>query len=122
MPSQSVRCSMTSRIASGTRSSASAGRQPPLPDVAGAVLSQPAQGAPDHGEARGAVVDAGVVAPRYHELPGDILARRGELAAAREEYSLALSGSGAGIVDPDVVRMKLDALGGTADAAETGDS
>ena len=66
--------------------------------------------------------DAGVFAPRYHELRGDILARRGELAAAREEYTLALGGSEAGIVDPDAVRMKLDALGGTTDATETGDS
>jgi predicted negative regulator of RcsB-dependent stress response len=66
--------------------------------------------------------EAGVFAPRYHELRGDILARRGELAAAREEYTLALSGSEVGIVDPDAVRMKLDALGGTTDATETGDS
>ena len=64
---------------------------------------------------------AGVFAPRYHEPRGDILVRRGEIAAAREEYTLALGGDAAGIVDPNAVRMKLDALGGTA-VAESGES
>jgi predicted negative regulator of RcsB-dependent stress response len=64
---------------------------------------------------------AGVFAPRYHELRGDILARRGEVAAAREEYTLALGGGDVGIVDANAVQMKLDALGGAA-VAETGES
>lgn len=67
--------------------------------------------------------DAGVFAPRYHELRGDILTRRGETAAAREEYTLALAGTEPGIVDREAVQIKLDALGrGQAPAAEEGDS
>ncbi len=54
---------------------------------------------------------AGAFAPRYHELRGDILARRGEIAAAREEYGLALENAEAGVIDAQAVRLKLDALG-----------
>lgn len=54
---------------------------------------------------------AGVFTGRFHELRGDILADRGETAAAREEYGLALAIASAGVVDAQAVRLKLDALG-----------
>lgn len=54
---------------------------------------------------------AGVFAARYHELRGDILAARGESAAAREEYGLALESAEVGTVDAEAVRLKRDALG-----------
>jgi predicted negative regulator of RcsB-dependent stress response len=66
--------------------------------------------------------DAGVFAARYHELRGDILARRGEIAAAREEYGLALETASAGIVDAASVQIKLEALGAGVAAEAGGES
>ncbi len=54
---------------------------------------------------------AGVFAPRFHELRGDVFAGRGEIEAAREEYTLALAAGSPDVVDTQVVQFKLDALG-----------
>jgi predicted negative regulator of RcsB-dependent stress response len=64
--------------------------------------------------------NAGVFAARYHELRGDILAQRGEVAAAREEYGLALETAEAGVVDAETVRLKRDALGDAEGAGGQG--
>ena len=63
---------------------------------------------------------AGVFAPRYHELRGDVLVARGETTAAREEYVTALAGAEQGIVNRQSVQRKLDALGGN-EASEAGE-
>lgn len=63
---------------------------------------------------------AGAFAAAFHELRGDILARRGETDAAREEYRVALESPGADVIDAGAVQLKLDALGGGA-AGEAGD-
>lgn len=57
---------------------------------------------------------AGSFAPRFHEVRGDVLAARGESAAATEEYRLALDSVSDGIIDRNVVRLKLEALGESA--------
>jgi predicted negative regulator of RcsB-dependent stress response len=54
---------------------------------------------------------AGSFAPRFHELRGDVLVARGERQAASEEYRLALEGTDEGVIDRQMVRMKLEALG-----------
>ena len=65
---------------------------------------------------------AGVFAPRFHELRGDVFASRGETEAAREEYTLALAGGEPDVVDLQVVQFKLDALGDAAAGAGDEDS
>ncbi len=54
--------------------------------------------------------------PAFAELRGDVLATRGEAAAARQAYLEALQGLGETAPNRAVVRMKLDDLG----QAETG--
>lgn len=65
---------------------------------------------------------AGVFAPRFHELRGDVFASRGETEAAREEYALALAGGAADVIDIQVVQYKLDALGAAPAGSAEGDS
>lgn len=65
---------------------------------------------------------AGVFAPRFHELRGDIFAGRGETEAAREEYTLALAAGSPDVLDTQVVQFKLDALGNPAIEAADGES
>lgn len=63
---------------------------------------------------------APAVDPRIDELEGDVLAGKGDAAAAREAYRRALDASapdrGTPLVDADYVRLKLDALGPAAEA------
>jgi predicted negative regulator of RcsB-dependent stress response len=66
--------------------------------------------------------DAGIFAPKFHELRGDIFAGRGEVEAAREEYALALADASGGVVDTQVIQFKLDALGGPAASDSQEDS
>jgi len=66
--------------------------------------------------------DAGIFAPKFHELRGDIFADRGEVEAAREEYVLALADGAGGVVDTQVIQFKLDALGGPAASDSQEDS
>jgi len=64
---------------------------------------------------------AGVFAPRFHELRGDIFAGRGEVEGAREEYTLALAAGSPDVFDTQVVQFKLDALGApVSEAADEG--
>ncbi|CAN5262704.1 hypothetical protein BH24PSE2_BH24PSE2_19230 [soil metagenome] len=64
-------------------------------------------------------VDEGRFAPLYAELRGDILAARGDTAGARAAYQRALESADPGIVDRNLVQMKLDgiATAAMADAA-----
>ena len=48
------------------------------------------------------------------ELKGDIYTQQGELAKAREEYALALSESQASTGNYEILEMKLDSVGNTA--------
>ncbi len=56
------------------------------------------------------VADEGEFKPRYHEVRGDIHFARGDAAAARQEYQLALAASRPGIIDRPLLQMKLDDL------------
>jgi len=75
---------------------------------------QSAQGEHDAALATLRGAQAPSVDPRIAELEGDVLAAKGDVAAAREAYARALaeaSGAAAtGLVDADYVQLKLDAL------------
>jgi len=75
---------------------------------------QNAQGEHDAALATLRSAQAPSVDPRVAELEGDVLAAKGEAAAAREAYERALAeASGAtatGLVDAEYVQLKLDAL------------
>jgi predicted negative regulator of RcsB-dependent stress response len=64
---------------------------------------------------------AGSFAPRFHEIRGDVLVAQGEREAASEEYRLALETTDDGIIDRQMVRMKLEALG-SASGDDAGDA
>jgi len=80
---------------------------------------QNAQGQHDAALATLRAVGAPAVDARIDELEGDVLAAKGDVAAAREAYERALAAAAepgaTGLVDADYVRLKLDAL--AADAA-----
>lgn len=58
-------------------------------------------------------VTSGAFAAAFREVEGDVLAARGESAAARDAYRKALESTGAsGAIDEDFVQLKLEALGG----------
>ncbi|HET7203108.1 MAG TPA: tetratricopeptide repeat protein [Steroidobacteraceae bacterium] len=58
---------------------------------------------------------AGAFAPVFHEVRGDVLAAKGDVAGARQAYDAALAGSGApgdgAAIDTQYVELKRDALG-----------
>lgn len=54
------------------------------------------------------VENTGAFAPRYHAVRGDAQLQLGELEAARDEYELALATDTPGIVDRNLLQMKLD--------------
>lgn len=56
------------------------------------------------------VEDAGAFSARYSELRGDIAVARGDWATARSEYETALSDLGAGLVNRELVEIKLNDL------------
>jgi predicted negative regulator of RcsB-dependent stress response len=58
---------------------------------------------------------AGAFQARFHEIRGDALASRGEMRAASEEYELALQGAAEGVIDPQAVQLKMEALDVPAD-------
>ncbi|MGH8496746.1 MAG: YfgM family protein [Gammaproteobacteria bacterium] len=60
----------------------------------------------------------GRFAPLYAHVRGDIFVAESNLAAARDAYRKALAGGEPGVVDRNLVQMKLDALGGSADEPE----
>lgn len=53
---------------------------------------------------------AGAFLARFHEVRGDVLARRGESPAAFEEYQQALDSAAEGVVDRQAIRLKMDSL------------
>lgn len=60
---------------------------------------------------------AGSFAPLFHEVRGDVLAAKGDAAAARREYDAALAAAGtadAPMLDRAYVELKRDALAATA--------
>ncbi len=73
----------------------------------------------DTGQARELlqVAEVGDFAARYNVVRGDIELASGDEAAARLEYQQALATSAVGVVDRNMVQMKLDALG-VEDTAE----
>lgn len=56
------------------------------------------------------VEDAGAFSARYSELRGDIAVARGDWATARSEYETAISDLGAGLVNRELVEIKLNDL------------
>jgi predicted negative regulator of RcsB-dependent stress response len=68
------------------------------------------------------VAKAGSFAPMYHEIRGDILAAKGDAAAARKEYDAALAADNTGegaAIDVQYVELKRDALATVAAADAT---
>ena len=65
-------------------------------------------------------VDEGGFAALYAALRGDIHVARDDVEAARAAYRRALAIDAPGIIDRNVVQMKLDALGSGAEAGEAG--
>ena len=69
------------------------------------------------------VEKAGAFAPLFHDIRGDVLAVKGDTAAARQQYESALAAASAAgstgepIIDVQYVRLKLDALPPAAPAA-----
>lgn len=62
---------------------------------------------------------AGAFAPLYHEIRGDVLAAKGDAAAARQEYDAALAApgnTGDPTLDRAYVELKRDALPGATTA------
>lgn len=58
-------------------------------------------------------VDAGAFGPVLLEIEGDVLAARDDSQGALEAYRKALAGgSGSGVVDEDLLRLKIEALEG----------
>ena len=63
---------------------------------------------------------AGSFAPLFHEVRGDVLAAKGDAAAARKEYDAALAAAGTAgdqTLDRAYVELKRDALPGAMSAA-----
>ncbi|MCC5794522.1 MAG: tetratricopeptide repeat protein [Chromatiales bacterium] len=56
------------------------------------------------------VSDPGVFAARFHQVRGDAQVLRGDAAAARREYELALGADQDGLLDRNFVQAKLDQL------------
>lgn len=86
---------------------------------------QSAQGQHDAALATLRAAGAPAVDARIDELEGDVLAAKGDVAAARQAYERALALAGeagpVGLVDADYVRLKLDALAsGAAPQAAAG--
>jgi predicted negative regulator of RcsB-dependent stress response len=70
------------------------------------------------------VAEAGSFAPLYHEIRGDVLAAKGDAAAARQEYDSALAAGTAAnaaegpALDTQYIELKRDALGAPAALTE----
>ena len=56
------------------------------------------------------VEDAGAFSARYSELRGDIAVARGDWSTARSEYEIAISDLGAGVVNRELIEIKLNDL------------
>lgn len=96
------------RVADGSR-------DPQLRQVAQTRLARVLAEQGKHDEAL-AVLDvakAGAFAPVYHDIRGDVLAAKGDAAAARKEYETALASDNTGegpAIDTRYVELKRDAL------------
>ena len=81
---------------------------------------QQAQGKYDAALATLDDANAPAVAATVSELRGDVLLAKGDRAAARTAYQEALDGAGAdtGLVDPQVLKLKIDELSTAAGAGQ----
>jgi predicted negative regulator of RcsB-dependent stress response len=97
-------------------------KDPELALVARLRLARVESGAGRHDAALKLLDEAGspAIGPRLDELRGDILLARGDREAALAAYEkarVAATGAGAeGLVDPDTLGLKIDALSGPAPA------
>lgn len=63
--------------------------------------------------------EAGGFAPAFAEVRGDLLLDRGDRAGALAAYREAAAAEQAGLVDAELLQLKIDSLGGTAGQATT---
>ncbi len=84
---------------------------------------QLAQDRPDEALATLGGTSAGAFAPRFDEIRGDALLRKGDTARALAAYRAALAGTEPGVTDPGLLQLKLNELGAgeseSADAQST---
>lgn len=82
---------------------------------------QLAQDRPDEALATLGGAPAGAFAPRFDEIRGDALLRKGDTAGALTAYRAALAGTEPGVTDSGLLQLKLNELGAgesaSADAA-----
>jgi len=71
---------------------------------------QIAQNAPDAALATLAAVDPGSFAPRFHEVRADAFEAKKDFASALKEYRAARAADASGIVDPEVLDLKIGDL------------
>jgi predicted negative regulator of RcsB-dependent stress response len=80
---------------------------------------QRAQGQADAALATLAGAPAGGLAPAYAEVRGDVLFDKGDRAGALAAYREAAAATTPGLVDGELLQLKIDSLGGAAPAAAT---
>jgi len=99
---------------------ADSSRDPQLRQIARARLARVLieQGKHEEALAQLDIASAGSFGALYHEIRGDALAAKGDVAGARREYDAALAGSQTEPgIDTDYVALKRDELPATATAA-----
>lgn len=94
-------------------------RDPELELVARLRLArvQIAQGKPDEALATLGAVDAGAFAPRFEAVRGDAYLAKGDRKAALEAYRKARAADTAGVVDAEVLDLKISDLAPAGEAA-----